>query len=794
MSLSRLPIKSLLRIVTLTLLLAGSGSSAIAFLINANVRKADALWSGYAANNEYEAALIRDLVTSLGYGALIHDFKNYVLRGDDDRLARIAIHSGAANTALDELSILAEDPATQAALEEIRSVVNQYHGAAARVRQYKSIGQKVDAIDARLEIDDRPARSAVAHLVAASLASQASKSALLNRLRMELGFGGMIHQFKDMVMRRDAALGDGVGIEIGAALSVIAEYRQLTLTEEERNALGKLEEVVNAYESGRGLALEMIADGAAAEEIDSAVTVSDEPALEALAVLASSIVRESHITARAIDAEHALSKTLALVLMIGMPLSFLVLTLGLSVVIWRSALTPAKQISDAITRLSNGDVDVDVDAYASETEIGAIARACGAFREMILHNRHLAEAAKEDAEKARRLADEQSQLVEEQKELRRRQSESEAVERALAQQRLNLQTDLQGAIDRATAGHFDYSVSEDYAEDDLATMAGGFNALLRTIGASIKSVGTVTSQLASGDLSVRMQGNYSGDFEHLQFGFATALDALSDAISAVVRESVTIESEVQSIMVASQDLSSRTEKQAVTVESTAASLEQITTSVQSVADSAVDAKNQVDAAMAVARSGGAIVSEAVDAMEQIVKSSSDISKVTDLIEEIAFQTNLLALNAGVEAARAGEAGRGFAVVASEVRGLAHRSSDAVKEINELIAKSESEIQFGRGKVRSAGDSISEIAALIERLALAVDHVARSTGEQATGLNSVNTALSEIDKITQENAAMFEETAASTTMLNERAKELRVVAGRFNTAGDDMLPTEIRMSA
>lgn len=790
MSLSRLPLRNLLRIVTITLAISGVGASVMAFLINSNVRQADRLWTEYAANNDYQTALLHNLIGNIGYGGLIHDFKNYVLRDDEALLAIIVKDAGAARSSLEKIKNLARDSEQVAAVNAIYDVVAAYQTAAERVRQFKLLGQNAAAIDATVKIDDTKALDAIQVLLRSENPKAASKGELLNLLRVEIGYGGMIHQFKNMVIRLDVERAEKVTRHIEAARSIIESYLEPDLSEAERTALADITNVLDSYNENVAVAVDLINAGATPETIDRSVKISDGPALAALGVLASRIAQESQIVAHDIQSALKVSNSLALVILVGMPLTFIMLTVGLSLVIWKSALTPAKQISDAVTRLSEGDTDVNVDSFAAETEIGAIARACSAFRDMIIQNREMAANAKEDAETARQLAKEQSQLVEEQKELRKKQTEAEASERALSEQRLHLQSELQRAIDQASAGHFDTRISERYPDQDLVEMAKGFNVLLSTVGSSIRSVMAVTNQLALGDLSVRMQGQYSGDFKQLQIGFATSLDALSDAIRAVVDESNTIEAEVQSIMVASQDLSTRTETQASTLEGTAASLEEITTSVQSVAESANDAKSQVDTAMGVAKAGGGVVSEAVDAMEQIVKSSADISKVTDLIEEIAFQTNLLALNAGVEAARAGEAGRGFAVVASEVRGLAHRSSDAVKEINELIAKSETEIQFGRNKVRSAGDSIGEIANLIERLSHAVDHVARSTSEQAQGLNSANTSLSEIDKITQENTAMFEETVASTTMLNERAKNLRDVAAKFDSekvirAGDEV---------
>ena len=246
----------------------------------------------------------------------------------------------------------------------------------------------------------------------------------------------------------------------------------------------------------------------------------------------------------------------------------------------------------------------------------------------------------------------------------------------------------------------------------------------------------------------------------------------------VTERAEAIRAEVASISRAAEELSSRTETQAATLETGAAALEQLTVSVGTVAESATESRSRMVKVEEVTRGCSAILGEAIAGMDRIVESSGKISRITDLIEQIAFQTNLLALNAGVEAARAGEAGRGFAVVATEVLALAQRSSEAANEINEMIATSEREIESGSAQISRVGASFTEITTMVEAAVELAENVAHSTREQSSGLQDLNRSISNLDEVTQRNVAMFEETAASTNMLSQNVDALIAASSRL----------------
>ena len=240
-----------------------------------------------------------------------------------------------------------------------------------------------------------------------------------------------------------------------------------------------------------------------------------------------------------------------------------------------------------------------------------------------------------------------------------------------------------------------------------------------------------------------------------------------------------VRSGAEEITQASDDLSRRTEQQAASLEETAAALDQITATVRHTAEGASEARNTVSAAKADAERSGAVVREAVQAMGGIETSSKQIGHIIGVIDEIAFQTNLLALNAGVEAARAGDAGRGFAVVATEVRALAQRSAEAAKEIKALISASGQQVEAGVKLVGETGKALERIVAQVAQLNRLVADIAASAQEQATGLHEVNTAVNQMDQVTQQNAAMVEESTAASHGLSGEAKELARLVGQFN---------------
>jgi len=298
------------------------------------------------------------------------------------------------------------------------------------------------------------------------------------------------------------------------------------------------------------------------------------------------------------------------------------------------------------------------------------------------------------------------------------------------------------------------------------------------------------SAMASGDLSYRIQEDFPGDYAVLRENFNRAMSALDEAVGVIGVNAGSMQSGAHEISSAAEDLSRRTEQQAASLEETAAALDEITATVRKTAENAQAADVVVTQGRTQAETGGVVVQKAVAAMGEIERSSDQIGQIIGVIDEIAFQTNLLALNAGVEAARAGEAGRGFAVVASEVRALAQRSAESAKEIKTLISASSSQVKDGVVLVRQSGEALTGIAGRIEEITTLMSEIRASTQEQAVGLAEVNTAVNQMDQVTQQNAAMVEQSTAASLSLSREAAELAELVGRFETSQVAAAPTPI----
>ncbi|SOB98330.1 methyl-accepting chemotaxis protein [Rhodobacter sp. JA431] len=317
------------------------------------------------------------------------------------------------------------------------------------------------------------------------------------------------------------------------------------------------------------------------------------------------------------------------------------------------------------------------------------------------------------------------------------------------------------------------------AQAALAEAQARAEAMLVGQRAVVEGLRVGLEHLARGDLKSRIETKFPEEYEQLRTDFNNAASTLADAMAVVIECAHSIDSEVSEINNAAADLSQRTEKQAGTLAETVTALDQLTSSVGAASAGISEADQMVERARAGAESSGQVVQQAVTAMGEISQSSEQISRIISVIEDIAFQTNLLALNAGVEAARAGEAGRGFAVVASEVRALAQRSSDAAREIDTLISTSSENVRRGVDLVGETGQALQGILVSVNEIAGRMSGIASSAREQSAGLSEINNAMIQLDQVTQQNAAMFEETTAAAQALSRGVQLLTTTTARFD---------------
>ena len=407
---------------------------------------------------------------------------------------------------------------------------------------------------------------------------------------------------------------------------------------------------------------------------------------------------------------------------------------GMMLLVSRRVTGPLGQMQAAMMKLAGGDFGVVVPGLERKDEIGAMANAVERFKVLA-------------DEKARHEADEA---------MRRQQGEA-AVHAKAAEERAK--------------------IAEEQAQ-------------------AFRALGVGLDKLSSGDLMFRLSDGFSEDYRQIRDDFNNTIAQLQETIGSIALSTREVASTATEISSSTTDLSQRTEEQAASLEETSAAMEEISTTVKKNAENALEANQVTNGTREVADRGGAVVAQAVGAMARIEESSRKISDIISVIDEIARQTNLLALNAAVEAARAGEAGRGFAVVASEVRSLAQRSSQAAKDIKDLITNSSNQVQEGVELVNRAGASLTEIVESIKKVAEIVSEIASASGEQSTGCDQVNAALNQMDQVTQQNSALVEENAAAAKALEQQSQAMdeRVSFFRLEQVADAPPPVTARPAA
>jgi methyl-accepting chemotaxis protein len=419
--------------------------------------------------------------------------------------------------------------------------------------------------------------------------------------------------------------------------------------------------------------------------------------------------------------------------------------------ITRTITSPLGRLTNTMARVADGQFDIEVKGVERRDEIGGMARAVEVFRENGLKVSQMTEA-----EAARVIRDHES--------------------------RQQMMTDLQVAfgdvVDAAVDGDFSRRVAETFPDAELNALARSVNTLVENVDDGLAATSEVLGALANTDLTRRMEGEYRGAFAKLKTDLNEVGDKLTSIVGQLRDTSGAVKSATGEILSGANDLSERTTRQAGTIEETSAAMEQLAQTVRDNAAKAADASEKAGLVSGAAEAGGRVMSEANEAMERITQSSAKISNIIGMIDDIAFQTNLLALNASVEAARAGEAGKGFAVVAVEVRRLAQSAAQASSDVKVLIEQSAQQVTSGSKLVATAADRLTAMLDGVRANTVLLDDIARASREQASAIAEVNSAVRQMDEMTQHNAALVEEVNAAIEQTEAQANELDRIVDVF----------------
>jgi methyl-accepting chemotaxis protein len=514
----------------------------------------------------------------------------------------------------------------------------------------------------------------------------------------------------------------------------------------ERKLLATAETELSGYVNQVGqLTAVLHSDTGAAQDFMPGIDESFKKINEMAGSVEAQAARAEELAATAIRADVARSLvTIAAVVVMGT-----ILALIGSILVSRVIARPIQQASDALNDLAQ-DKPADLPYAGRGDEIGSMARSFALLKSSLDQRNAL------EAEKAR--ADQLNQ------------------ERARSTAAVVAQ--VSEVVEAAAAGDFTARVMVGNVDPELKKIVDGINRINASVDDATTELADVLDALARGDLTKSVVKTYAGRFDELKTSVNETVARLAETVSTIRSAAVGVAAAAKEITSGSEDLSNRTESQASSLEETAATTEQLAASVRSGAKSSQNAVALADEATKVAESGGAIVTQAVEAMARIEQASRRISDITSVIDNIAFQTSLLALNAAVEAARAGDAGKGFAVVASEVRALAQRSSEAAKDITGLIRTSNEEVTQGVELVRSAGKVLVQIVDASAKVSSTVSDISTAITEQANGIDEMSHAVSHMDEMTQQNAAVAQESAASATSLTSQTQRLMDLVVQF----------------
>ncbi len=712
---------------------------AVSFLISgvaawSPMQHAEVQWHNYQEQVAERQTLLSEMKSQLGYGGAIHNFKNYVLRGQLKYAERFRGNYQKLLKLLDQYAALASvSSEEQQALSKIRSVADSYAGMIDQVVSMSTAGESPTAIDGVVKINDQPALEGLETL---KMEYARLTSAQTAELESTIGFGksvsalmppvGFVMLFVIFFLVLKRAVLNPIEASLGYFRRIAEGHFSDDIELRRGDEIGDLYRGIKIMQTKVGFDVNDARERAesvariktALDNVSSCVMMADN---ERNIVYMNKTVRSLFEVAEA-DIRSQLPEFDASKLM-GTNIDLL----------YKHSDRQAKML-EGLTK-----------TYRSELRIGG--RTMGIIANPVL------------TEDGRRLGT--------------------AVEWSDRTSEVAVEDELENIVAAALHGDLSRRVSLEGKTGFFSHLAKGINALIDQMSRVFDDVASTMKRVKEGDLSEGITHEYSGTFGEIKEAVNESTFNLNRMIAQLREATDSMIGAAGEISSGNSNLSARTEQQASSLQETAASMEELTSTVRNNADNAQQANQLAMRARSSAERGGAVVQNAIHAMDEINQSSNKISEIIGVIDEIAFQTNLLALNASVEAARAGEQGRGFAVVATEVRNLAGRSATAAKEIKNLIKDSAAKVESGASLVNESGSTLEEIVSEVKKVGDIVSEIAAASLEQSEGIEQVNQAVTNMDELTQQNAALAEQTSSTAVAMSEKAQDMERLIRFFN---------------